>query len=183
MTTPRTRTHGNMPGPGTSGARDGGGHRESPAVPARDRGARLLAALAACCLAPLALAACSPATTPVAATSSAPASPAPLPSCRAPGPAALPHSVGSLTQADTGVYCLSVGKLLDIFLTAPAGATTRWSEIRITDASVLEYGNNGVMTAMRDVTPGVVIGRARGTTTVTSTLPDGKTWTATIVVS
>lgn len=143
----------------------------------------LLAALTACCLAPLALAACSPATSAVAATSGAPATSSPLPSCQAPGPASLPHSAGSLTQADTGVYCLGVGKLLDIFLTAPAGSTDRWSEISVTDTSVLAYGNNGVMTAMRDVTPGVVIGRSRGTTTVTSTLPDGKTWTATVVVS
>lgn len=137
-------------------------------------------AAAGCALAPLALAACSPAAT---ATASVTAAPSALPSCRAPAADGLPHSEGSLTQTDTGVYCLGVGKLLDIFLTAPASSAARWSEIRITDPSVLSYGNNGVLTAMLGETPGVVVGRARGVSTVTSTLPDGKTWTATIVVS
>ena len=100
----------------------------------------------------------------------------------------LPHSVGSLTQADTDAYCLGVGKLLDIFLTAPSGTSAsgsggHWSQIKITDTSVLAYGNNGVMTALVGVTSGVVVGRSRGATTVTSSLPDGKTWTATIVVN
>ena len=140
-----------------------------------------MAGIAACCLATLPLAACSPATATVAAPAAS--SPAALPSCHAPGPASLPHSAGSLTQADSGVYCLGAGKFLDVFLTAPAGASGRWSEIRITDTSVLAYGSNGVMTALRTVTPGVVVGYARGATTITSSLPDGKTWTATIVVS
>jgi hypothetical protein len=137
-------------------------------------------ALAGCCLAPLALAACSSAS---ATTAAVTARPSALPSCQAPAADGLPHSEGSLTQEDSGTYCLGVGKLLDIFLTEPAGASGGWSQIKITDTSVLEYGNNGVMTAMRGETPGIVVGRARGVTTVTSTLPNGRTWTATIVVS
>jgi hypothetical protein len=136
-------------------------------------------AVAACCLAPLALAGCSPASATTAAVTSSPAT---LPTCKAPAADGLPHSAGSLTQTDTGVYCLGVGKIIDIFLTAPSGSASRWSEVQITDTSVLSYGNNGVMTAMRDETPGVVIGRARGVSTVTSTLPNGQSWTATIVV-
>jgi hypothetical protein len=139
-------------------------------------------ALAACCLAPLALAACTPASA-TTATGTATTKPAALPNCRPPAADGLPHSEGSLTQTDTGTYCLGVGKLLNVFLTAPATSTARWSEIQITDTSVLAYGNNGVLTAMRDETPGVIVGKSRGVSTVTSTLPDGQTWTATIVVS
>lgn len=140
-----------------------------------------LLALAACCLAPLALAACSATS---ATTVAAPATtPAALPSCQPPADSGLPDSAGSLTQTDTGVYCLGVGKTLDVFLSAPANAAGGWSQVRITDTSILTYGNNGVMTALRGETPGVVIGKARGVSTVTSTLPTGQTWTATVVVS
>lgn len=140
---------------------------------------RRLLAVAACCLSPLALAACSPAATTTATVTSNAA----LPSCKAPADNGLPHSAGSLAETDTGAYCLGVGKILDIFLTAPAGVSGGWSQIKINDTTVLGYGNNGVMTAMRGETPGVVIGQTRGVSTVTSTLPNGKTWTATIVVS
>ncbi|MBR7831233.1 hypothetical protein KDK95_33310 [Actinospica sp. MGRD01-02] len=141
--------------------------------------ARRLACLAL--LSPLAaLSACSSSSTPNAAVVTSNAA---LPACTAPADGGLPHTAGSLTQTDTGAYCLGVGKILDIFLTAPAGSAAGWSEIRIKDTTVLAYGNNGVMTAMRGETPGVVVGRARGVSTVTSTLPDGRTWTATIVVS
>jgi len=137
-----------------------------------------LAGLAA--LAPLAaLSACSSTS---ASTATVVTPNAALPSCTAPADGGLPHSAGTITQTDTGAYCLGVGKILDIFLTAPTGSTAGWSEIRIKDTTVLAYGNNGVMTAMRGETPGVIVGRARGVSTVTSTLPDGRTWTATIVV-
>ena len=138
---------------------------------------RMLAS-AFCCLTPLALSACS----------SSPAAPAALPACHAADAAVLPHTAGSLTQADNGAYCLRVGQTLDVFLTAPtstgaSGPLTRWSNPKITDTSVLGYGNNGMVTPTLDVTPGVVVGLTRGATTVTSTLAGGKTWTATIVVS
>jgi hypothetical protein len=153
--------------------------RKDRAVTAPRIRTRRLLAVAACCLSPLALAACSPASTTTAAVTSNAA----LPSCKAPADTGLPHSAGSLTQTDTGAYCLGVGKILDIFLTAPAGASGGWSEIKIKDTSVLAYGNNGVMTSMRGETPGVVVGQTRGVSTVTSALPNGQTWTATIVVS
>jgi hypothetical protein len=129
-------------------------------------------ALAACLLAPgTALSACSSA-------------PAALPACRNPEAAVLPHTAGSLTQSDTGTYCLGIGQTLDVFLTAPsASSVTRWSQITIADTSVLGYGNDGMMTPPLNVTPGVVTGVSRGTSTVTSTLPGGRTWSATVVVS
>jgi hypothetical protein len=119
------------------------------------------------------------------AATAAPVRPAALPACHSPEAALLPHTAGSLTQADTGAYCLSPGQTLDVFLTAPTAADqpARWSKVTIGDTAVLAYGNSGVMTPPLDVTPGVVVGLGRGTSTVTSTLPDGKTWTATIVVS
>ena len=118
---------------------------------------------------------------PLAACSSSPAA---LPACHSPEAAVLPHTAGSLTQADTGTYCLAVGQTLDIFLTAPsASGSARWDRVAISDGSVLGYGSNSAMTPPLDVTPGAVIGLGRGAATVSSTLPDGTKWTATIVVS
>ena len=145
---------------------------------------RTIRTVAACCLAPLALTtALSACSSPASSTTATVTANAKLPACTAPADSGLPHSAGSLTQADTGTYCLGVGKLLDIFLTAPAGSTGRWSDVQIDDTTVLAYGNNGVMTAMRGETPGVVVGQSRGVSTVTSKLPNGQTWTATVVVS
>ena len=148
---------------------------------------RLALVIAACCLTPLVVSGCSTASASANAASAATStSAAALPSCQAPAASSLPHSAGSLTQANTGTYCLGVGKLLDIFLTAPTNVVAsggRWTEIKIADTSVLTYGNNGVMTSLRGETPGVIIGHTRGVTTVSSTLPGGTTWTATIVVS
>lgn len=110
--------------------------------------------------------------------------PAALPACHSPQPAVLPHTAGSLTQSDTGTYCLAVGQTLDIFLTAPApGASARWSPVTIADGSILGYGSNSAMTPPINVTPGAVVGLARGATTLSSALPNGTKWTATIVVS
>jgi hypothetical protein len=135
---------------------------------------RLTAAVAACLIALF------PATLLSGCASAPPASPA----CHSPEAAVLPHTTGSLTQADTGTYCLAVGQTLDIFLTAPSGSShIRWGQITIGDTSVLGYGNSGVLTPPVNVTPGVVVGLSRGTTTLSSALPSGKKWTATIVVS
>jgi len=107
-----------------------------------------------------------------------------LPTCRAPEPATLPHAAGSLTEADSGAFCLAAGQILDVFLTAPASAPagTRWGDIRVTDTSVIGYGNNGVLTPPVNVTAGVFVGAHRGATTLSSTLPGGTTWHVTIVV-
>ncbi|WP_324840203.1 hypothetical protein [Actinocrinis sp.] len=71
-----------------------------------------------------------------------------------------------------------------MFLTAPANtpAGSRWSDIRVTDTSVIGYGNNGVLTPPVNVTAGVFVGAHRGATTLSSTLPSGTTWHVTIVV-
>lgn len=119
-----------------------------------------------------------------AALSACSAAPAALPACHSPEAAVLPHTAGSLTQADSGAYCLAIGQTLDVFLTAPTSVNvTRWGRITITDTSVLGYGNNGTMTPPLNVTSGVVTGLSRGTSTITSELPGGRTWTATVVVS
>ena len=119
-----------------------------------------------------------------AAPSAASASPTSLPTCRPPEAATLPHAAGSLTEADSGSYCLAAGQILDVFLTTPAGtpAGVRWSEIRVADASVIGYGNNGVLTPPVDVTAGVFVGAHRGVTTLSSSLPGGTTWHVTLVV-
>lgn len=107
-----------------------------------------------------------------------------LPTCEALPAATLPDTAGSVTQADTGTYCLGVGKVLDVFLTAPAGSAPgrRWSPVAVSDTSVLGYGNNGVLTPPVTVTPAILVGVAPGVTTITSALPGGGTWKAMIVV-
>src|SRR5438445_2326978 len=69
------------------------------------------------------------------------------PACRPPEAAVLPHTAGSLSEADSGAFCLASGKVLDVFLTAPADSapTTRWSRISTADTSVVGYGNSGVL--------------------------------------
>jgi hypothetical protein len=134
----------------------------------------------AAALTALALAGCSAST----AHADPPARASSTPSCRAPEAPALPHTAGSLTQSDTGVYCLAAGQILDVFLTTPAGtaAGVRWAQIKTGDNTVLGYGNSGVLTPPINVTPGVFVGVHAGFTTLTSTLPDGTAWHATIVV-
>ncbi|HEU5357184.1 MAG TPA: hypothetical protein VFU65_22120 [Actinocrinis sp.] len=107
-----------------------------------------------------------------------------MPTCRAPEAATLPHAAGSLTEADSGAYCLAPGQILDVFLTTPAGtpAGTRWGQIRVADTSVIGYGNNGVLTTPVNVTAGVFVGMHPGVTTLSSTLPSGTAWHVTIVV-
>jgi hypothetical protein len=123
--------------------------------------------------------------------SDAPSSP---PACRAPEAAVLPHTAGSLSETDSGAYCLAAGQVLDVFLTAPmntAPANTaspntapaiRWSRISTADTAVVGYGNSGVLTPPINVTAGVFRGLTRGVTTLSSTLPNGTVWRVTIVV-
>lgn len=112
------------------------------------------------------------------------ASTATLPACHSPEAAVLPHTAGSLTQADSGTYCLAAGQTLAVFLTATSTtARSGWSAITVSDTAVLGYGNTGVMTAPIDVTPGMFVGLTRGTATLDSTLPSGAAWKVVIVVS
>lgn len=140
--------------------------------------ARIPAAFASLAFAAALTAGCSSAHT---APSAAPAS---TPACRPPEPASLPHAAGSLTEADSGAFCLAAGQVLDVFLTTPdsAPAGSRWSDIRATDTSVIGYGNNGVLTPPVNVTAGVFVGVHQGVTTLSSTLPSGTAWHVTIVV-
>lgn len=106
------------------------------------------------------------------------------PACRAPEPATLPHAAGSLTEADSGAFCLGVGQILDVFLAVPAlaGRGARWTQIKIDDTSVVAYGNSGVLTPPVGITPGVFVGAHSGATTISSSLPNGVTWQVTLVV-
>jgi hypothetical protein len=137
--------------------------------------APLLATLALATLACAGCTAANAAPTPGATT---------LPACRAPEAAVLPDTAGSLTESDSGSYCLPLGQGLDVFLTAPANGapTAGWSRIAVGDTAILGYGNSGVLTAPLGVTPGVFVGRQTGSTTLVSTLPDGTAWRVTIVV-
>lgn len=96
----------------------------------------------------------------------------------------LPHAAGSLTQADTGAFCLATGQILDVFLTTPPhnAPGTRWGRIKVDDVSVVGYGNSGIMTPPMTVTDGVFVGAHRGATTISSSLPNGTTWKVTLVV-
>jgi hypothetical protein len=118
-----------------------------------------------------------------AARPAAAASPSPQ-ACKPLEAPVLPHAAGSLTEQDSGAFCLAPGQILDVFLTAPvnAAAGTRWSQIQDGDRTVLGYGNSGVLTPPVNVTPGVFVGAGHGATTLSSTLPDGKKWQVTVVV-
>ena len=105
--------------------------------------------------------------------------------CKPPEPATLPHTAGSLTEADSGAFCLGLGQTLDVFLTVPAKSApgARWNEITSGDVSVVGYGNSGVLTTPLGVTPGVFVATHSGVTTLSSTLPaSGTTWKVTLVV-
>jgi len=141
--------------------------------------ARVAAALAACALftAGCSASAAEPSATP--STSQA------APHCHQPHQASLPHSWGSLSESDSGAYCLPLGKRIDVFLTAPGRSlqrSARWSTIRSSDPKVVAPTNTGVFTAPLGVTPGLFLGKAPGTAVLTSSTPSGKPWTVTIVV-
>lgn len=109
-----------------------------------------------------------------------------IPPCKAPGPApaTLPHVAGSLTEADSGVFCLGVHQTLDVFLTAPsnAAAGARWNQIRANNTSVVGYGNASALTSQSGVTPGAFVANHAGVATLSSSLPSGATWQVTLVV-
>jgi hypothetical protein len=150
----------------------------------RDFAAGLGAALAATAL--LATG-CSSSSATSAAPSAPPASSAAVVAsrCHRLHPAALPRSVGSLTQADSGDFCLRVGQRVDVFLAAPDGAAqgTRWRTIGSSSPQVLAPVGTGVLTAPLGVTPGLFVARSPGASVLTSTCPDGKSWQVTLVVS
>ncbi|MGW5658632.1 hypothetical protein ACWEWG_00810 [Streptomyces sp. NPDC003758] len=157
--------------------------RRTPPPPPRHFAAGLSAALVATAL----LTGC----TSAAATSAPPAAPPTSSStavavrCHQLHPATLPRSAGSLTQADSGAFCLRVGQRVDVFLAAPEGAVqgTHWRAIGSSSPEVLAPVGTGVMTAPLGVTPGLFVARSPGASTLTSTCPDGTSWRVTLVVS
>jgi hypothetical protein len=110
------------------------------------------------------------------------AAPPPPPSCQQPPAAALPGAAGSLDETSAGAYCLPAGQTIDVFLHSPASATGRWTPIVSSDVAVLRPQRTGVLTAPVGVTPGIFGGLRPGTATLSSTGPDKRTWSVTIVV-
>ncbi|MDF2255547.1 hypothetical protein [Streptantibioticus ferralitis] len=105
-------------------------------------------------------------------------SPAP---CSTLPPAQLPHSAGTLTQADSGTYCLPVGGQLDVFLTAKsAQMSARWSPVASSAPQLLAPTNGGALTPPVGVTPAVFVGTAPGTVRLSSRTADGRHWQATV---
>ncbi|WP_037603604.1 hypothetical protein [Streptacidiphilus rugosus] len=109
------------------------------------------------------------------------AAPTPQPSCsKLPDPV-LPHSAGTLTEQQAGVYCLPMGDRVDVFLTAARGG--RWQPVHASDGgTVVTPTNTGVMTAPLGVTPAMFVGTAVGVTRISSSTTSGKSWTVTLVV-
>lgn len=133
---------------------------------------------------PVAVLAAAAMTSGCAGTAAAHSTP-PAAACRALPAAVLPHAAGSLSQADTGTYCLSLGRQVDVFLTAPGdhpAQSARWSPVTSSSPNVLTATSSGVLTAPMGVTPGIFVGTARGTAVVASRLPGGRTWRAVVVV-
>jgi len=140
---------------------------------------RVAAAIAACALL---TAGCSAS---AATPSAAPSTSQTAPHCHQPHRASLPHAWGSLSETDSGAYCLPLGRQIDVFLTAPGHnpeRSARWNAIRSSAPEVLAPTNTGVLTAPLGVTPGIFLGRAPGTAVLTSSTPTGKPWTVTVVV-
>ncbi|MDF3292990.1 hypothetical protein [Streptomyces silvisoli] len=101
--------------------------------------------------------------------------------CRTLPPAQLPHSAGTLTETDSGTYCLRVGGQLDVFLTAKGTQmSARWSPVTSSAPQLLAPANSGVLTPPVGVTPGVFVATAPGTVQLSSRTSDGKRWQATV---
>jgi hypothetical protein len=143
------------------------------------RAARLMPAVAVLVAAGAtpAVAACARGTAP-ATTATAVSS---RPACHQPPEATVPGAAGALDETSSGAYCLPAGQAIDVFLHA-ADPAARWSPIKSSDPAVLRPQRTGVLTAPVGVTPGIFGGQRSGTATLSSSTPDGRTWTVTIVV-
>jgi hypothetical protein len=108
------------------------------------------------------------------------------PACRQPAEAVLPQTAGTLTEADTGAFCLPVGGRIAVFLSAPTGAAAgsdHWGRVASSAPQVLAAAGTAVLTAPMGVTPGMFRGATAGEARLTSTTAAGKSWQVTIVVS
>ncbi|MDH6108531.1 hypothetical protein P3T36_003825 [Kitasatospora sp. MAP12-15] len=106
--------------------------------------------------------------------------------CRQPPEAVLPGMAGTLTEADSGVFCLPLGSRLAVFLTPPSGDPTsagRWSAVVSSSPPVLTDAGAGMLTAPIGVTPGIFQGTRAGEARLSSGTAAGKTWQVTVVVS
>ena len=124
------------------------------------------------------------------------------PPCVKPPEGIGPDAYGTLQNDDAGkTVCLPAGKQLTVFLKADNVDGPRWSPIQTSDVSVLVPGNIGIMTLVRGVTGGILVGSHTGTARLTSQLPACKpsapitsgpppvacgavqSWSATVVVT
>jgi hypothetical protein len=108
--------------------------------------------------------------------------PAAAPSCQAPSEAVRPGAAGTLDESSTGAYCLAAGQTVDVFLHAPTPAQ-RWTPVASSDTDVLAPQRPGVLTAPVGVTPGIFTAVHAGTARLSSTRPNGPSWSVTVVVS
>jgi hypothetical protein len=143
------------------------------------------ALFAALCLAGVLAAGCSGAKAVTGAANSPSPNLATSTACKKPAAGDLSGAAGTITQADSGAFCLAVGQQMDVFLTAPgsphAGAV-RWTTMMTSDPRVAAPRSSGVLTAPVGVTPGIFQALAPGATVLSSHLPGGKEWRVTIVV-
>ncbi len=104
------------------------------------------------------------------------------PACVAPPSPVLPETAGSLDETSTGAYCLAPDATIAVFLHAGAASSPRWTAITSSNTAVLAPRRTGVLTPPVGVTPGIFGAVATGTATLTSSTPDGRDWTVTVVV-
>ncbi|MDH6114677.1 hypothetical protein P3T36_001029 [Kitasatospora sp. MAP12-15] len=118
------------------------------------------------------------------AHAAAPTTPAARP-CRAAGEAVLPHTAGTLTQADGGArICLRTGQQVAVLLHSPAtDPAGRWQPIEIRPGGRVRRGDSRVMTPSVGTTTGLFTATAAGETELTSRQASGAVWHLTLVVS
>lgn len=145
---------------------------------------------------PAALLACGQASSTSAGPTAASATPAPptsLPGCSAAPEPVGPDADASLGDGDRGgVWCLTTGQRLSVFLHAPDPASgIRWGTITPSDPGVLVPRPSGQLTLVRGVTAAVFTAARGGVVTLTALLPPctgasacapEQVWRATVVV-
>ncbi|MGF1430388.1 hypothetical protein [Kitasatospora sp. LaBMicrA B282] len=150
-------------------------------MPRRTRAALPAAVVTRTALAALAAltAGCAARSAKPAAAAAAPAAAAPTAACRQLPDAVLPHTAGSLTEAESGSYCLAVGDQLTVFLTASQG---HWAPVTSSGPAVLAAAPTSMLTAPIGVTPGLFAAKATGTVRLSSQDGTGHSWQVTLVV-
>jgi hypothetical protein len=103
------------------------------------------------------------------------------PTCQKPAEAVLPGAAGTLDETSTGTYCIRTGDTLDVFLHAPAPAQ-RWTPIASSKPDVLAPQRTGILTAPVGVTPGIFAAMHAGTAVLSSSRPNGPSWSVTVLV-